>query len=257
MPEMTNSRADRPPLGARAPSGGSEPHAVGSVGVKIALFDLDHTLLPIDSDHAWGEFTITQGWVDAVEFKRQNDEFYAHYKAGTLDVHAYVRFATEAIRCQGATNSIAAHADFMRATVQKAIHAQALELVRQHQAAGDTVAIVTATNEFVTRPIAQAFGVDELIAVELEREHSADGTGWYTGAIRGVPSFREGKVVRVEAWLKERGLGWDTVHTTFYSDSMNDLPLLEKATVPVATNPDERLRALAVARGWRILDLFS
>ena len=224
---------------------------------RIALFDLDHTLLPIDSDHAWGEFTITQGWVEAVDFKRQNDAFYADYKAGTLDVHAYVQFATEAIRRQGATNSIAAHADFMRASVEKAIQPQALELVRQHQAAGDIVAIVTATNEFVTRPIAQAFGVDELIAVELEREPSADGAGWFTGAIRGVPSFREGKVVRVEAWLQRQGLGWDTVHTTFYSDSMNDLPLLEKATVPVATNPEERLRALAQERGWRILDLFS
>lgn len=224
--------------------------------IRIALFDLDHTLLPIDSDYAWGEFTIARGWVDPVEFKRQNDAFYAQYKAGTLDVHAYVRFATEAICRQGATNSIAAHADFMRASVQKSIQPQALQLVRQHQAAGDLVAIVTATNEFVTRPIADAFGVDALIAVELERDASADGEGWFTGAIRGVPSFREGKVVRMEAWLQERGLSWNTVHSTFYSDSMNDLPLLEKATVPVATNPDERLRALAQARGWRILDLF-
>jgi HAD superfamily hydrolase (TIGR01490 family) len=223
---------------------------------RIALFDLDHTLIPIDSDYAWGEFTIARGWVDPVNFKRQNDDFYAHYKAGTLDVHAYVRFATAAICQRGAMDSIAAHVDFMGATVQKAIMPQALELVRQHQRAGDLVAIVTATNEFVTRPIAKAFGVDELIAVELEREPSTDGTGWFTGAIRGVPSFREGKVVRVAAWLQERGLTWDTVHTTFYSDSMNDLPLLEKATVPVATNPDERLRALAQARGWRILDLF-
>ncbi len=223
---------------------------------RIALFDLDHTLLPIDSDHAWGEFTIARGWVDAVKFKSQNDAFYAQYKAGTLDVQAYVRFATEAICLQGATNSIAAHVDFMGATVQKHIMPQALELVRQHQRAGDVVVIVTATNEFVTRPIAQAFGVDELIAVELERETPGDNAGWYTGAIRGVPSFREGKVVRVGAWLQARGLTWDTVHTTFYSDSMNDLPLLEKATVPVATNPDERLRALATERGWRILDLF-
>jgi HAD superfamily hydrolase (TIGR01490 family) len=223
---------------------------------RIALFDLDHTLLPIDSDYAWGEFTIARGWVEPVDFKRQNDVFYAQYKAGTLDVHAYVRFATQAICRQGATNSIAAYADFMRASVQNSIQPQALELVRRHQSAGDLVAIVTATNEFVTRPIAQAFGVEELIAVQLERDATADGEGWFTGAIRGVPSFREGKVVRVEAWLQERGLTWDTVHTTFYSDSMNDLPLLEKATVPVATNPDERLRALAQTRGWRILDLF-
>jgi HAD superfamily hydrolase (TIGR01490 family) len=224
---------------------------------RVALFDLDHTLLPIDSDHAWGEFTVARGWVEPVAFKRQNDAFYAQYQAGTLDVWAYVRFATAALRKQGATNSIAAHVDFMGAIVQKAIQPQALELVRQHQRNGDLVVIVTATNEFVTRPIAQAFGVTELIAVELEREEQPGGSGWYTGAIRGVPSFREGKVTRVEQWLLSQGLSWSSVHTTFYSDSMNDLPLLEKATVPVATNPDARLRALALERGWRILDLFS
>ena len=224
---------------------------------RVALFDLDHTLLPIDSDHAWGEFTIQRGWVDPVAFKQQNDAFYAQYQDGTLDVQEYVRFATAAICSKGAIDSIAAHADFMRAVVQNSIKPQALELVRQHQASGDLVAIVTATNEFVTRPIAQAFGVDELIAVELERDDQNGGSGWFTGAIRGIASFRDGKVTRVEQWLKSRGLGWDDVTTTFYSDSMNDLPLLEKATVPVATNPDARLRALAQQRGWRILDLFS
>lgn len=223
---------------------------------NVALFDLDHTLLPIDSDYAWGEFTIARGWVDPVEFKRDNDAFYAQYQAGTLDVRSYVRFATAAIRRQGATNSIAAHADFMGAVVQKSILPQALELVRQHQRSGDAVAIVTATNEFVTRPIAQAFGVDELIAVELERDTGPGGSGWFTGVVLGVPSFRDGKVTRVEQWLQARGLEWETAHITFYSDSMNDLPLLEKATVPVATNPEPRLRALAQERGWRILDLF-
>jgi len=224
---------------------------------KLALFDLDHTLIPIDSDYAWGEFTIARGWTDPVEFKRKNDAFYAQYKEGTLDVRAYIRFATEAVRRQGATNSIAAHADFMRTVVQKAIQPQALELVEQHQRAGDVVIIVTATNEFVTRPIATAFGVDELIAVELERDTSQGGEGWFTGGIRGVPSFREGKVTRVAQWLQAHGLDWDTVHTTFYSDSINDLPLMEKATVAVATNPDDRLRAIATERQWRILNLFS
>jgi HAD superfamily phosphoserine phosphatase-like hydrolase len=128
--------------------------------------------------------------------------------------------------------------------------------VRQHQRSGDAVAIVTATNEFVTRPIAQAFGVDELIAVELERDTGPGGSGWFTGVVLGVPSFRDGKVTRVEQWLQARGLEWETAHITFYSDSMNDLPLLEKATVPVATNPEPRLRALDQERGWRILDLF-
>ncbi|MFO1261858.1 MAG: HAD family hydrolase [Rhodoferax sp.] len=221
----------------------------------VTFFDLDHTLIPIDSDHAWGEFTVSRGWVDGDSFRRANDDFYAQYKAGTLDIHAYIRFATAAICRQGATNSIAAHADFMGAVVQNAIRPQALELVQAHQRAGDVVVIVTATNAFVTRPIAQAFGVDDLIAVELERDETQGG--WYTGAIAGVPSFREGKVTRVNEWLAARGWGWDSVHTTFYSDSMNDLPLLERVHVPVATNPDERLRALALERGWRILDLFA
>ena len=219
---------------------------------KIALFDLDHTLVPFDSDYEWNEFTITMGWRDGVEFRRLNAGFFEQYKAGTLDLHDYVRFATSAIREQGATNSIAAHARFMRAVVRKGITEQALELVRQHADAGAELVIVTATNEFVTRPIADAFGVKNLIAVELER----DTQGQLTGEIKGTPSFREGKVTRVSQWLADRGLDWSGVETWFYSDSMNDLPLLEKATHPVATNPEERLRALAHARGWRILDLF-
>jgi len=220
---------------------------------RVALFDLDHTLLPIDSDYEWGVFTQAIGWCDPVVFKRRNDEFYEHYKAGTLDVHDYVRFATEAIRQRGATESIAARARYMRAVIEPAIQSQALALVRGHQAAGERVAIVTATNEFVTEPIARAFGVDELIAVQLERGPD----GWITGEIAGTPSMREGKVVRVEGWLAARGLDWASAETTFYSDSMNDLPLLEKVDHPVATNPDARLRQIAAERGWRILDLFD
>lgn len=219
---------------------------------KIALFVLDHTLIPIDSDYEWGEFTIALGWCDATQFKRRNAEFFAQYRAGTLDVHDYVRFATQAIREQGAIKSVAAHARFMSEVVQKAITKQARALVDQHRVAGDELVIVTATNEFVTRPIAEAFGVKELIAVELER----DAQGWFKGEIKGTPSFREGKVTRMEQWLAARNLSWSEVQTTFYTDSMNDLALLEKATHPVATNPDERLRAVATERGWRILDLF-
>ena len=219
---------------------------------KIALFDLDHTLIPFDSDHAWGEHTITLGWRDPVDFKRRNQEFFEQYRAGTLDLHLYMRFATEAMRLQGATESIAGHASFMQTVVLANIKKQALALVQSHRQAGHEVVIVTATNEFVTRPIAAAFGVTELIAVELAR----DADGLITGEIHGTPSFREGKVTRVGEWLAARQLGWGNVETWFYSDSMNDLPLLEKATHPVATNPDDRLRAIAVERGWRILDLF-
>src|SRR5205814_94067 len=136
---------------------------------RVALFDLDHTLLPIDSDHSWGEFTQQIGWTDPVAFKQRNDAFYAHYIAGTLDVHDYVRFAVEAIRLRDQRQYEEAHERFMREWITPALRPAALDLVRAHQAAGDRVAIVTATNEFVTRPIARAFGVDELIAVELER----------------------------------------------------------------------------------------
>ncbi|NCN97495.1 MAG: HAD family hydrolase [Rhodoferax sp.] len=207
----------------------------------------------MDSDYEWGVYTTALGWNDAADFARRNDAYFAQYRAGTLDIHDYVRFATAAIRCQGATKSIAAHADFMRAIVQKSIYPQALTLVQQHQAAGDAVVIVTATNEFVTQPIAAAFGVPELIAIKLVRDPVS---GWFTGEIDGTPSFREGKVARVEDWLAARGLNWASVEATFYSDSINDLPLLEQVAHPVATNPDAPLRTLATQRGWRILDLF-
>ncbi len=220
---------------------------------KLALFDLDHTLLPIDSDYSWGVFTQDIGWTDKVVFKQRNDEFYEHYKAGTLVVQDYVRFATEAVRLRGPVEAQAAHARFMATGIQPAIRREALALVRRHQAAGDTLVIVTATNEFVTAPIARAFGVAELIAVQLER--GADG--WITGEVTGVPSAREGKVERVTQWLAARGLSWQEVEATFYSDSINDLALLEKVDHPVATNPDQALRAIATARGWRILDLFK
>lgn len=220
---------------------------------KLALFDLDHTLLPIDSDYAWGTFTITIGWTDPVAFARRNDEFYAHYQAGTLDVHDYVRFATEAARLKGAELALAARERFMREVIAPAIRPQAVDLVRRHREAGDEVLIITATNEFVTRPIAEAFGVQQLIAVELER----DAGGWITGEIRGTPSFREGKVLRFGEWLAARGLKRHEAEVTFYSDSVNDLPLMDNADCPVATNPDDRLRALALERGWRVLELFN
>jgi HAD superfamily hydrolase (TIGR01490 family) len=221
--------------------------------MKLALFDLDNTLLPIDSDYAWGEFSQKIGWTDPATFKARNDQFYADYQAGVLDIHDYVRFATHAVRLKGADQAAKAHLQFMREVILPAVKPAALDLVKQHQAAGDHVMIVTATNEFVTRPIANAFGVSELIAVELAR----NSQGWITGDIAGTPSFKEGKVTRVAEWLSTRNLKWADAHITFYSDSVNDLPLLEKAQIPVATNPDARLRQLATDRGWRTLELFS
>lgn len=221
--------------------------------MKLALFDLDHTLLPIDSDYSWGQFTLDIGWCDPGHFKARNDEFFAHYQAGTLDVHEYVRFATEAIRLRGPDAAYAARERFLQEVIRPAITPQALALVQQHREAGDQLVMVTATNEFVTRPIADLFGVQELVSVKLAR----DADGWITGEIDGIPSMREGKVLRMDQWLAERGLSWDAVDATFYSDSPNDLPLLEKVSHPVATNPDERLRKIAQERGWRILDLFQ
>lgn len=221
--------------------------------MNLTLFDLDHTLLPIDSDYSWGEFSLKMGWVDPVLFKAKNDQFFADYQAGVLDIHDYVKFATEAVRLKGPELAAKAHQQFMQEVVLPVIKPSALNLIKQHQDAGDHVMVVTATNEFVTRPIAAALGIQELIAVELAK----DSEGWITGEILGTPSFKAGKVARVEAWLSAHQKSWQDVHITFYSDSLNDLPLLEKAQTPVATNPDARLRQLATDRGWRILELFT
>lgn len=221
--------------------------------MNLALFDLDHTLLPLDSDYSWGEFTIRLGWVDPVAFKQRNDEFFAQYQAGQLDVHDYVRFATQAVRERNPQEAQAAHAQFMDEVIRPHIKPEALDLIAHHRQRGDAIVIVTATNEFVTRPIAQALGVSDLIAIELE----LDAQGRYTGEIAGTPSFRDGKVTRVAQWLAQRGLQWHQVHTTFYSDSTNDLPLLEQVNEPVATNPGDSLRTVAQARGWRVLELFT
>ena len=223
-------------------------------GRSLCLFDLDETLIPFDSDHAWGEFMIRLGWVDEAAFRRRNDEFFADYKAGKLDVHAYIAFVTEPLRQRSAAQAAAAHQRFMQEVITPQITARALALVREHRDRGDTVALVTATNEFVTAPIARTFGIADLIAIRLER----DAFGTITGRIDGVPSYREGKVTRVEQWLGEQGAHWnDFRHTTVYSDSLNDLPLLERATDPVATNPSPALEAVATERGWRILNLFT
>ncbi len=224
--------------------------------MNLCLFDLDDTLLPFDSDHAWGDFVTRLGWVDAAAFKRGNDAFYAAYQAGTLDIHAYIEYATAPLRQRSVAELDAAHRRFMAEIIEPGIREEALRLVRSHQARGDLVALVTATNDFVTTPIARAFGIDDLIAVRLERGQG----GTITGRIAGTPSFRGGKVTRVEEWLaaQARPCGWsDFARISVYSDSANDLPLLERATEPVATNPSPALRAVALERGWRVLQLFA
>jgi HAD superfamily hydrolase (TIGR01490 family) len=222
--------------------------------MNLALFDLDGTLLPTDSDHAFGEFMVEIGWVDAAAWRARNDAFYAQYQAGTLDLAEYLDFATSAWRGRPVDEAEAARERFMREVIGPRLHEQARALVDGHRSAGDQVAIVTATNEFVTRPIAAAFGVEQLLAVDLER----DDNGRVTGRSSGVPTFREGKVTRVEAWLAAQGRQWgDFDDVLFYSDSTNDLPLLERVRTPIATNPTPALEAIARERGWRIIKLFD
>lgn len=222
--------------------------------MRLALFDLDGTLLPIDSDHAFGEFVVRIGWADAQEHRRRNDAFYDDYQAGRLDIHAYVDFATAAWRDRPAPQLAEASARFMREVVEPVLLEPARALVRQHLEAGDTLAIVTSTNDFVTAPIAAALGIPHLLATELER----DASGRVTGRIRGTPALREGKVARVEHWLA--GLGTTLAactRSTYYGDSTNDLPLLERVTHPVATNPGPALERHASQRGWPVLRLFA
>lgn len=222
--------------------------------MNLALFDLDGTLLPTDSDHAFGEFMVRIGWVDGQAWRDRNDHFYAQYQAGTLDLAEYLDFATSAWRDRPPAEAEAARERFLREVIAPQLRPSARALVAAHRDAGDLVAIVTATNEFVTAPIARAFGVPHLLAVELER----DGQGRATGRARGVPTFREGKVTRVEAWLRSLQRAWaDFDDVLFYSDSTNDLPLLERVATPVATNPTPALEAIAAERGWRILRLFE
>ena len=222
--------------------------------MNIALFDLDHTLLPIDSDFTWALFTNSIGWTDADESLKQNDIFYQQYVDGVLDMNEYVRFVTRAIRAHMPEEARAAHNRYLAEFIEPQVRAEALDLLRSHEEAGDTLVLITATNRFIAGPIGERLGFadENIIATELE----LDDTGWITGNIDGVANLREGKVHNLQQWLAARGLDWEKVHITFYSDSYNDVPLMEKSAVPVATNPDERLRALAQERGWRILDLF-
>ena len=222
--------------------------------MNLALFDLDGTLIPGDSDHAFGEFMVALGWADADEHRRRNDAFYRQYQAGTLDIHEYIDFATGAWRHRGAAEQATASARFINEVMKPQLRAPAFELLQRHREAGDLVAIVTATNEFITRPIADALGVPHLLAVQLER----DAQGVATGRIRGVPSFREGKIDRVHEWLLEQGHTLtDFERSVFYSDSTNDLPLLEHCSHPVATNPGAALERIANERGWPVLKLFT
>lgn len=221
----------------------------GSSG-KLALFDLDNTLLRGDSDHAWGEFLIDKGLVDSAAHREQNDYFYEQYKQGRLDIHGYVAFTLEPVLGLDAEQRAELHAEFMAQSVQPIILGKGMELVRQHRAAGDFCIIITATNEFITKPIASLFAVDLLIATELETVG-----GRYTGRIQGTPCYQDGKVSKLEQWMESEAGNYRIGDAVFYSDSINDLPLLEAVATPVAVDPDDRLREKAQTAEWKILTL--
>ncbi|WP_275288586.1 HAD family hydrolase [Halomonas elongata] len=216
--------------------------------MSLAIFDLDNTLLSIDSDHAWGEFLLEQGAVDPVAYRQANDRFMADYEAGTLDMHAFLEVALKPLADNSPEQLAAWHQQFMASKIEPSILPRGEELVARHRTRGDTLLIITATNRFITGPIARRLGIDDLIAVEPEM---IDGR--YTGRVSGTPSYREGKVERLTAWLADREETLDDAW--FYSDSHNDLPLLEKVDHPVAVDPDTTLRDTAEARGWRIISL--
>lgn len=219
----------------------------------LALFDLDHTLLPIDSDYEWARFLIRLGVVDGEEYERRNDLFFDQYHAGTLDIHEFLAFQLAPLAAHPRSQLEAWRRRFMDEVIAPAIRPAARALVDGHRERGDLCAIVTATNEFVTAPIARAFGVEHLIATGVE-----ENAGHYTGRPRGTPSFREGKVRRTDEWLASFGHHWNGfARSYFYSDSVNDVPLLERVTDPVATNPDPQLAALARERGWPVIRLFE
>jgi HAD superfamily hydrolase (TIGR01490 family) len=222
--------------------------------MNLALFDLDHTLIPLDSDYEWGQFLVRIGAVDADEFARRNAEFFAQYQAGTLDPVEYLEFAFGTLAQFPRKQLDAWHQQFMEEVIQPALRPVARDLVKRHQDADDLIVIITATNRFVTAPIAKAFGVANLIAAEPEL--TPDGE--ITGKLVGVPTSGPGKVVHTNDWLAARGKSLASFPCSyFYSDSQNDIPLLSAVTHPIATNPNALLKAHAQAQGWPLLNLFD
>ncbi|WP_137939417.1 HAD family hydrolase [Chitinivorax sp. B] len=216
---------------------------------RLVLFDLDHTLLAGDSDVEWPRFLICRGLLDADETNRRNDAFYEQYKAGILDMNEFLTFQLAPLAQFSMEELHTLHTAYMQEHILPMITDKSRQLLAGHQAQGDLIVIITATNRFVTAPIAAELGVPHLIATEPE---IVDGR--YTGKPMGIPSFQAGKITRLEMWLAEHAQKWtDFDETWFYSDSRNDLPLLERVSHPVAVNPDSLLKAIAEEQGWPIV----
>ena len=216
--------------------------------MTLAIFDLDNTLLAGDSDHAWGQFLIDQGLVDATVVKAANETFYQQYQAGELDIDRYLRFSLSFLANKPLHDLASLHRLFMETVIEPMIAPGTQALLQHHRDQGDTLMIITATNRFVTGPIAEHLGIPNLIACEAEQQNGA-----YTGLPTGIPSYQEGKVVRLQTWLDEHG---ESLYGAwFYSDSLNDLPLLRLVDNPVAVDPDATLAAEARRQNWPIISL--
>jgi HAD superfamily hydrolase (TIGR01490 family) len=219
--------------------------------MRLALFDLDNTLLAGDSDYEWGQFLVDRGILERATYEAQNRAYYEQYTAGTLDIHEYLGFALRPLAEHTPEDLGRWHAEFMERRILPMVSARARALVRRHLDRGDLCAIITATNSFVTAPIAREFGVPHLVATEPECRG-----GRFTGRVSGTPCFREGKVRRLEEWLSGQGHSLaGFAESSFYSDSHNDLPLLERVTRPVAVDPDDALAKEAAGRGWERISL--
>ena len=221
--------------------------------MKLALFDLDNTLLTGDSDFEWAQFLISQGVLDREAYEARNLEFYEQYKAGTLDIHVFLDFQLKPLSRHPRSQLDAWHRLFMQTRILPMIGQKARDLVHHHRAEGHRLVMITATNSFVTAPIAREFGVPVLIATEPEQS-----AGEFTGLASGVPCFREGKVTRLEAWLAQQAADWSSIERSwFYSDSHNDVFLMERVTDPIAVDPDPPLAQVARERGWPVISLRS
>ena len=219
--------------------------------MHLALFDLDNTLLAGDSDYEWTQHLLSKGILDRETFEARNQEFYEQYKAGRLNIVEFLDFQLQSLARNSRADLEAWHDEFMDERILPILGQQSRDLVKRHQDAGDLCAVVTATNSFVTGPICRELGINHLIATIAAQEN-----GQFTGKPRGTPSFREGKITRVEDWLESIGLWWSSFERSwFYSDSLNDLPLLSMVSDPVAVNPDDTLRAHATNEGWKIMSL--
>jgi len=214
--------------------------------MALAIFDLDNTLLNGDSDYLWGQFLAQQGLVDAENYERENLRFYDEYKAGTLDIFEFLEFSLRPLSENSVEELNQLYQQFMDACIRPIITDAARAKVDEHRQTGDTLLIITATNTFVTAPIAAELGIENLLATDPEMNN-----GRYTGKVSGTPCFREGKVERLKSWLKQTGL--NLADSYFYSDSHNDLPLLELVTKPIAVDPDETLQQHAQMKGWDII----